>query len=118
MSSPVILGQLATATSTKPPPTHLEHLDEGDAEVEVCQIAKHQTPTERRTDGEDGAEEDPARHFDRLPAVEDRRAPSQHLGHECRKGHVPAGEEDGVIWRPVSLAFAGMGEGSHGNPSR
>ena len=42
----------------------LEHLDEGDGEVEVGQVTADQTQAEEDTDGNDCAQVDAARHFD------------------------------------------------------
>lgn len=36
-------------------PTYLQHLDEGNTQVEVCQVTTDQTQTEHDTNGHNGA---------------------------------------------------------------
>lgn len=47
----------------------LEHLDEGDAQVQVRQVAEDEARAEQEADGHDGAQVDLARHLDRLAAI-------------------------------------------------
>ncbi len=79
--------------------THLEHLDEGHAEVEVRQVAADQAEAEAQADGHDGAQIDASRHLDRLAAVEEGGVAGQQLRHQGREGLVVGREDDGVACR-------------------
>lgn len=74
----------------------LEHLDESNREVEVCQVSADQTQTEKDTNGDDGAHVDARRHFDGLSAIKEVSPSSEDLGDDGRKGQVVGGEDNGV----------------------
>lgn len=76
----------------------LEHLDEGDAQVEVGQVATDQAQTEEETDGDDGPQVDPPRHLDRLAPIEERCIASQQLCHERRESQVVARQDNRVVY--------------------
>lgn len=75
--------------------THLEHLDEGNREVQVGLVTADQTQTEEYANGNDGAEVDAAVHRHLLARVQDAGEASEGLGHDGRKGQMPSGQEDG-----------------------
>lgn len=75
--------------------THLEHLDEGNREVQVGLVTADQTQTEEYANGNDGAEVDAAVHRHLLARVQDTGEASEGLGHDGRKGQMPSGQEDG-----------------------
>lgn len=79
--------------------TYLQHLDEGNAQVQICHVTADQTQTEHQTNGDNCAEVDTARHLDRLAAVENGGEAGQKLGHDGRKGQVPCCQNDGEAYR-------------------
>lgn len=76
----------------------LEHLDEGNREVEICQVSADQTQTEKDTNGDDSAHVDARRHLDGLSAIKEVSPSGEDLGDNGRKGQVVGGEDDGVAW--------------------
>lgn len=88
----------------------LEHLDEGNAEVEVGHVTANQAQTEHYTDRDDSAEVDTAGHLDLLTAVEDSSGASEDLGHDGSEGQVPCGEDDGETYSQcvVSASFLAL----------
>ena len=68
----------------------LEHLDEGDAEVEVDHVAAHEAGAVEQADGQDGAQVEPARHLDVLAPVEQGGGARQDLGRGGGEDEVPA----------------------------
>jgi hypothetical protein len=79
--------------------THLEHLNEGDTEVQVCLVTADQTQTEEETYGHNGAQVDFAGHGHLLSRVEDGGEPGEDLGHDGREDQMPCCEEDGEVWQ-------------------
>lgn len=79
----------------------LEHLDEGNAEVEVGHVTANQAQTEHYTDGDNSAEVDTASHLDLLTAIEDSSGASEDLGHDGSEGQVPCCEDDGETYPRV-----------------
>ena len=79
--------------------THLEHLDEGDTEVQVCLVTADQTQTEEETNGHNGAQVDFAGHGHFLSRVEDGGEAGEDLGHDGREDQMPCREEDGEVWQ-------------------
>lgn len=73
---------------------YLQHLDEGNAQIQISHVTADQTQTEHQADGDDSAEVDTARHLDRLAAVEEVGGAGQDLGHDSRKGQVPCCKDD------------------------
>jgi hypothetical protein len=79
--------------------THLEHLNEGDTEVQVCLVTADQTQTEEETYGHNGAQVDFAGHGHLLSRVEDGGEAGEDLGHDGREDQMPCCEEDGEVWQ-------------------
>lgn len=75
--------------------THLEHLNEGNTQIQVSHIAADQAQTEEETDGDDSAQVDTAGHLHGFPAIEKGGGPGEELGHERREGQVPGGQDNG-----------------------
>jgi len=57
-----VLNELFTPANRVSWQTHLEHLNERNTEVEVCQVAKDQTQTEHGANWDDRAQVDTASH--------------------------------------------------------
>jgi hypothetical protein len=76
--------------------TNLEHLNEGDAEVQVGKIAADQAQAEEEANGDNGAQVDAPCHLDRFPAIEQCCVPGEKLCHDGRKGQVEGGQDNRV----------------------
>lgn len=76
----------------------LEHLDEGDAQVQVGQIATDQAQAEEQSNWDNGPQVDPSRHLDRLAPIEEGGVASQKLCHDRREGQVVARQDDRVAY--------------------
>jgi hypothetical protein len=92
---------------------NLKHLNEGDREVEVGQVAADQTQAEKDTNGDNCADVDPAGHLDRLAAIEEGGPVGKDLGHQSREEEVVRSQDDGVacvasVWSAKSV----FGEGA------
>lgn len=83
---------------------HLEHLDEGNGEVEVGQIAADQTQAEEDTNGDNCADVDPAGHLDRLAAIEEGSPVGEDLGHQGREDEVVGRQNDRVACSTISVS--------------
>ena len=77
---------------------HLEHLDEGDTEVQVCLVTADQTQTEEETNWHDRTEVHLASHGHLLSRVEDGGEAGEDLGHDGRKYQMPCCQENGKVW--------------------
>lgn len=66
----------------------LEHLNEGNGQVEVSQVAANQTQTEEDTDRDNCAQIDAASHLDRFASIEDVGEPGQNLRNDSRKSQM------------------------------
>ncbi len=77
--------------------TNLEHLDEGNAEVEVGQVAADQAQAKEEADRDNGAEVDAARHLDRLPTIKERRVAGEELCHDGRKSQMEGRQDHRVF---------------------
>ena len=86
--------------------TNLEHLDEGNAEVEVGEVTADQAQAEEEADRHDGAEVNTARHLDRLAAIEQSGVPGEQLCHDGREGQVVGGQDDRVPCSCLSMLFS------------
>ena len=84
--------------------TNLEHLDEGNAEIEVGEVAADQAQAEEEADRDNRAKIDLASHLNRLPAIEQCSVPSKDLGHNSREDQVVGGQNDRKVCIVV-LAF-------------
>lgn len=73
---------------------YLEHLDKGDAEVEVCQVTADERQGEHEANGDNGAQVDPAGHGDLFPRVEHGGEAGHELGHEGGEAEMPCCEDD------------------------
>jgi hypothetical protein len=67
----------------------LEHLDEGDAQIEIDHVAAHQAGAVQQADGHNGAQVGAPRHLDVLAAVEELGRPRQDLGRDGSEDEVP-----------------------------
>lgn len=74
----------------------LEHLDKGDGEVQVGEVAADETRAEEDANGDNSTQVDPACHLDRSTAVEQCGEPCHDLGHDSGKDKVVGCENDGV----------------------
>jgi hypothetical protein len=74
----------------------LEHLDKGNAEVQVGQVTADQTQAEEDTNGHNGTQVDTARHLHGLATIEQRGVAGHELGSDGGKGQVVGGQDDGV----------------------
>ena len=61
----------------------LEHLDVGDAEIEVGGVAKDEASAEKKADGEDGTDEHVLCEVDVLRAIEEARRPLEYARAGC-----------------------------------
>lgn len=84
----------------------LEHLDEGDAQVQVSQVAADQAQAEKQTDRDDGPQVHPARHLHGLAPIEESSVAGQQLCHDGRESQVVAGQYDRVVYEAPVLANA------------
>ena len=84
-------GENSKATETQRVSTHLEHLNEGDTEVQICQVAADQAEREEEADRDNSAQVDAASHLNSLATVEERGVPGEDLGHDCSKGEMIRG---------------------------
>ena len=75
-------------------PTHLEHLDESDTQIQICHVTADQAQTEEDTNWEDGAEVHTTGHFDGLAAIQQVGGSGKKLGHDGREGQVPCCKDD------------------------
>jgi hypothetical protein len=74
----------------------LEHLNEGNTEVQIGQVAADQTQTEEYTDRHNSAQIDTASHLDSLAAVKEVSVASENLGHDRGERQVVRREDDGI----------------------
>lgn len=73
----------------------LEHLDEGDGEVEVDEVGADEGARVEEADGADGAEVEARRDGELVARVEEGGGAGEELRREGGEDEVPAGEEDG-----------------------
>lgn len=90
---------------------YLEHLDEGDTEVHVCEVTTDERQGEKETNWNNGSEVHSAGHGDLLSGVEDVCEAGHDLGHEGCKGKMPCREENGKAWRIVNWVILRLSEG-------
>jgi hypothetical protein len=74
---------------------NLEHLDEGDREVQVGHVTANERKREHDADGNDSAQVDLAGHGNLLARIENGGEASQTLGHQSRETQMPCGEDNG-----------------------
>ena len=95
----------ALATLTTPGRrTHLQHLNERDAQVEVGQVPTHQGSAERRADWYNGTKVDTTSHFNSLAAIKEGRGARHDLRGHGREDQMPCRQDDWEAWR-VSLTW-------------
>ena len=68
--------------------SYLEHLDECNAEVEVCLITTYEAQAEENTNGHDGSQVHSTGHLDCLTAIKEGSGPGQDLGDQSRTGET------------------------------
>ncbi len=69
--------------------THLEHLDERDTQVQVCQVSADQAQTEEQSNWHDSSEVYFAGHLHRFPSIEECGCASHNLCHDGCKHQMP-----------------------------
>lgn len=77
--------------------SYLEHLDEGDRKVEICEVTANERQREHDTDWDDGAQVHSAGHGDLLSRIQHSCESGETLGHDGRKGQMPCCEDDWVV---------------------
>lgn len=82
----------------------LEHLNKGNGEVEIGQVAADQTQAEEDTNWDDGSQVDAAGHLDSLSAIEKSRPAGQNLRNDGGKGKVVSREDNGIAWSQKASA--------------
>lgn len=83
----------------------LEHLNKGNRQVEVGQVAANQAQTEEEANGDDSAEIDSAGHLDLLATIEDSGPTGEGLGDDGGKDQVVGSEDNGVACGCVRLGI-------------
>lgn len=73
---------------------YLEHLNEGDAEVHVREVAADQTQTKEESNGDNSPEVDTTSHRNGVSRVQQVRATRNDLGHDGRESEMPCCEEN------------------------
>jgi hypothetical protein len=93
----------------------LEHLDEGDREVEVRQVAADERQREEEANGDNSAQVDAAGHLDVLAAIKQRGEASHELCHNGREDLVVGRKDDGIaccrLWLATRSEDALFGSG-------
>lgn len=74
----------------------LEHLNESNGQVQVCQVAANQAQTEEETDRNNSSEIYAAGHLDILTTIKEGGKASHALGHDSGEDLMVRGEDDGV----------------------
>lgn len=82
----------------------LKHLDEGNREVQVRQVAADKREREEEANGDNGAQVDAAGHLDVLAAIKQRGEASHELCHNGREHLVVGRKDDGIACCRVWLA--------------
>lgn len=76
--------------------TNLKHLDEGNAEVKICEIAADQAQAEEEANRDNRTEVDTASHLDGFSPVKVGRVSGENLGHDGRKAQVIGCQNDRI----------------------
>ena len=77
--------------------SYLKHLDEGDTEVQVGQVAANQAQRKHDTNRHNGPQVHSPRHRYLLPRVEHGGEARHELCHDRREEQMPCREEDWVV---------------------
>lgn len=83
----------------------LEHLNKGNGQVEVGQVAADQAQTEKEANGDNGAEINPTGHLDLLAAIEHSGPAGEGLGDDGGKDQMVGSEDNGVACGSVRLVI-------------
>ena len=75
--------------------TNLQHLNEGQAKIQVGHVAEDQAQAEAESDRDHGSKVYSARHLHSVTAVEESRRPGQDLGGDGGKAQMKGRESDG-----------------------
>ncbi len=67
----------------------LEHLNEGDAQVHVGEVAADETGTVKKADGHNGAQVKTTGHFNLVASIDELGSPGQDLGGDRREHKMP-----------------------------
>ena len=73
----------------------LEHLNEGDAQVHIGEVAADETGAVKKADGDNGAQVKTTRHFNLVASIDEFGSPGQELGGDRREHKMPACEDHG-----------------------
>lgn len=87
--------------------THLQHLDKGNTQVQVCHITADQTQGEEKANRYNSAQVDPSSHLHSLAAIEQSCCAGENLSHESRECQVPCCQDDSwevldFVWRDLT----------------
>lgn len=92
------MNLLAAVTSTcAEMQSYLEHLNEGNTEVQVGDVTANEGQREEETNWNNGPEVDSAGHWDLLARVESLGETGHDLGNEGGEGKMPCCKEDWVL---------------------
>jgi hypothetical protein len=80
-------------------------LDEGDTQIQVCQVTAHQTQAEGNPNRDDSSKVYATSHLDLLSAVKEGGRARQDLRHDGREDEMPCCQENGVIWRTLAKVY-------------
>lgn len=86
--------------------TYLEHLDEGNAEVQVRDVSADEAQAEEDADRDDSPQIDAPRHLDRLTSVNKASIASHELRHDGCEDLVVRREDNGVACWVVMIVSA------------
>ncbi len=78
--------------------TYLEHLNERNTQIEICQVSEDQTHAKEKPNGQDSSHVNPSGHLDGLSSIKERCSTSERLGHDCGKDEMPCCEDYRVLW--------------------
>ena len=78
--------------------TYLKHLNERNAQIQVCQISADQTQAEEQSNGHNCSQVHLSSHRDFLSAIKKGCCAGQDLCHHGCKDKMPCCQENGIIW--------------------
>lgn len=84
--------------------SYFEHLDEGNREIQVGQVATDQAQAEEHANRHDGPHVDTTSHLNRLASVENSSPARENLGHNGREGQVVGRQDNRVTCARLALS--------------
>ena len=93
--------------------SYLNHLNEGDGEVEVGEVTANERQREEDTNGNNGSKVDSAVHGDLLPRIQDCGETSEDLGADGRKTEMPCCEENREACKVMSWNSMAVAQGAN-----